>query len=631
MCRRISKLVVPYFPCPSFAAIKFITRLISYLLLSLLFTHSLQAKTLHYLYINASEGSASGGHTALRFTHETYHFQHYSGGTIRLVKDISADFDFQYRYIENRTLHQTHIELPTEQYDQLRDYFNLRFLRQKQQDSLLKEINLNLAFLDKQNNDPLLIIKGAGLFSKITVPRETFTYDPTIIKQKISSKLGATFVSSKITELTQKLKTLKPEAWPEQALLINEHNFISIPYSFAQQYINTLSQLLFLQTLRDEHTLNAINYFSPEHKVFDLSVIERQKLTHLQKQLIQNLLSLLDSKRPDWATPAFILYARIISLSYSIHSGKWVFLDTFLDNSPSISYQDVKNYEATIKAQQRQALKNIILAKEDLFTLKHTITESEYSHFERRSNYYYERERSLNKQQGMRVFGDQRLPSKSAPIPEHLLATLPPTEAHSAKTRLLDYQAKVQQQIQSLYKYDLFTRNCVTEIFTGISKAKINSKQLNNLLKLIDQDPASFIPFRSFSNISATRTQQKLPSFRQQQLKKMCVQESSLQVYLRESNTISAQDYKFNNGDTPFLFFTNEQTWLRPLFGAANLLTATSVGLYGGLSWPFDSGAALQKGSMGILMSLPELAFFNIRKGSYQHLPFPEFSSSLSK
>jgi len=30
-----------------------------------------------------------------------------------------------------------------------------------------------------------------------------------------------------------------------------------------------------------------------------------------------------------------------------------------------------------------------------------------------------------------------------------------------------------------------------------------------------------------------------------------------------------------------------------------------------------------KKSALGILMGLPELAFFNIRKGSYKHLSFP--------
>jgi hypothetical protein len=47
--------------------------------------YPLSATTLKYIYINASEGTASGGHVALRCDKETFHFQHYDGGIIRLV------------------------------------------------------------------------------------------------------------------------------------------------------------------------------------------------------------------------------------------------------------------------------------------------------------------------------------------------------------------------------------------------------------------------------------------------------------------------------------------------------------------------------------------------------------------
>ncbi|SMG62886.1 secreted protein [methanotrophic bacterial endosymbiont of Bathymodiolus sp.] len=63
---------------------------------------------------------------------------------------------------------------------------------------------------------------------------------------------------------------------------------------------------------------------------------------------------------------------------------------------------------------------------------------------------------------------------------------------------------------------------------------------------------------------------------------------------------------------------------MRPIFGSINLAVATTMSIYGSLSLAFDSGKALKDGTMGILMSLPELAFFNIRKGSYKHLSLPE-------
>jgi hypothetical protein len=39
------------------------------------------------------------------------------------------------------------------------------------------------------------------------------------------------------------------------------------------------------------------------------------------------------------------------------------------------------------------------------------------------------------------------------------------------------------------------------------------------------------------------------------------------------------------------------------------------------LTSPFDKGSRFLRGVNGILFSLPELLFFNIRKGSYQVIP----------
>ena len=116
---------------------------------------------------------------------------------------------------------------------------------------------------------------------------------------------------------------------------------------------------------------------------------------------------------------------------------------------------------------------------------------------------------------------------------------------------------------------------------------------------------------------------QTLPSHRHQQLSEMYQQENDFLVYLREFNTLSASHYKFNDQDPAFLFFADEDIWARPLLGTFNLLTGVTVSLYGGFILPFDSGKTIKNGVMGILMSLPELVFFNIRKGSYKHLTPP--------
>ena len=87
------------------------------------------------------------------------------------------------------------------------------------------------------------------------------------INAQIKSRLGSTFLTQKTIQLQQKLAKIKPQPWPESALHLSKNTFISVPYSFAQQYIDTVSQLLFLQILENNSPLNKSSYFSPEQGV----------------------------------------------------------------------------------------------------------------------------------------------------------------------------------------------------------------------------------------------------------------------------------------------------------------------------------------------------------------------------
>jgi len=592
----------------------------------LLFFAPLNAKPLHYLYINAREGSASGGHTALRFGKETFHFQHYEGGIIRLVRHASFDFDFQYRYSDNRTIHQASIELNDVHYEQLRDHFYLLLLQQKQQDNLLEEIILNISLLRKQAQQPLLNIKGAGLFAKNTVPREIEASTIHGIQQLISQKYGDTFLNDQIRRLKEEMNALLPIPWPKETLQLSNNSFSPVPYSFASQHMNAVSKVLFLETIKNGFPLDRQQYFIPKQSSFTLSKSELKQLTIFKKTLVNNLLSLLNSQRPGWGSAAFSLYARILCLSLSIDSGTFVFLDSFTTDSYSISSTEVETYRDLLEDQKNRALTKIIQEKNQLFTSHKNISEKKYSRLEMLSNYYYERERGLAKNRSIRVSGEQRLAAKSIPLPKHLFPALTSQQTEEALLRLEHYQENITRQLQSLYNYNLFTRNCVTEIFDTIEKANINDEHIKEIEQLAQNNLIAFIPFGSFDSLSADYQKHTFPSFRQQQLTEMRHQENALLVYLREFNTVSARHYKFNDQDSAFLFFTDNKVWSRPLFGSLNLLTAATISIYGSFSLPFDSGKTLQNGVMGILMSLPELAFFNIRKGSYKHLVPPRRS-----
>ena len=86
---------------------------------------------------------------------------------------------------------------------------------------------------------------------------------------------------------------------------------------------------------------------------------------------------------------------------------------------------------------------------------------------------------------------------------------------------------------------------------------------------------------------------------------------------LRESNVFSSSLYQWHGRDPAFVFFTDDLLWARPLAGGFNFVAGLAQGMAGLLTLPWDGGENLRMGTKGALISLPELFFFNIRKGSF--------------
>jgi hypothetical protein len=120
----------------------------------------------------------------------------------------------------------------------------------------------------------------------------------------------------------------------------------------------------------------------------------------------------------------------------------------------------------------------------------------------------------------------------------------------------------------------------------------------------------------------------ELPSMRRQRAALLFAEHPSPWVRLRESNTWTSTLYEPGDRDSYFLFFTDDRIGPRPLQGLANLVAGVGKAGFGVLSLPFDRGRGLSAGLRGALFSLPELAFFNVRKGTNVWLP-PELGPSL--
>ena len=614
------------------------------------------AASFEYLYIEASEGNSSGGHSAIEFNDEVYHFQHHDSGLIRLLRQDKQEFHFQYRFLQNRRIHSSHIDVSDETFTRLRDYFKLQFLAQSQQFNLVNQLDKDRFLLQHllykarhdetfsgSNSSTELPLKGVGLFyneqqlgNQANKPSSQSSPLIEILRQKIEQRYGHDYLNSRSQHISNHIKELTPTHWPiETTTLLSTNNFPAAINSFTDTYTNYLTGLVAIKVLMNEQTLRPDAYFvSPEL----ITTKERLALGKLKNQLTVSLVKSVNSKRPDWGYATLINLARIIVLDHSLQLGRWVFLDDFSRDSEWISVDQYDHYTNQMLTQINDAKTNLTQTRNALLNLD-DLTEASYSNVEMAANRYFELLK-VNEHKSIRYIGEKALPTKSTPLPDWVIPELSQQQLISALSELDTYQNKLIAELSNHYSYDLITRNCVTELFRTIDQAMLQQaktqgnqdelliKESENRLGGTISAEYNFIPFISFQSVQENykvTTNELLGSYRDQQLAKLYTKNNEFIVSLREATTFTSSIYNYNPDDAFFIFFTDGNLALRPVFGLFNTAAGLGQSLLGFLSWPFDAGKNLKSGATGVLMSLPELLFFNMRKGSYKYLSYQQF------
>lgn len=596
----------------------------------LLFSGSVRAQVFQFLYLEASEGNSSGGHVAVQFGDDVYHYQ-YENTLIRLFKHGIKAFRVNYQLQQNRSIHAAGIEVSDSTYEHLNHYFKKQYFEQTQQLKQLQAVQHNQALLRAllhgkadeaivpTSKDELLPqLQGAGLFYpegnlpasiKTTAECDTKQASNKIIaklKLQLENQHSKDFLSHKIHTVNEELNQLLP-------VVITD---VSVPhYSYSEHYSDLLNGLLALQVLQKSTPLMHNACFQVNSRLDDLAV---RQATAFQYDLLRSAKALILSKRPDWGYALFVTLARLIVIEQSIQTGYWTFLNDIDDKISPVSGQQLALYTQQLQKQRRTDLKRMQQAYFDLASS--ASYERRYVQLEMAVNRY---QQWLNSEQtgSLSYQSEQPLPRKNIPL-NFFLSTDVPTE--QLKIALIQQQMAAERLIKednARNSYHLVTKNCVTALFALINEAV--SGQSTQLLGGFIDPQQTFIPFQAYDvvqesyNIIST---EDFPAYRRYALTKMYHREVDSWVYARESNIFSSSLYNHNPEDAWFVFFTDDTMLFRPVFGAVNILAATSQSLFGTVSWPFDEGKALKSGVRGILASLPELIFFNIRKGSY---PYP--------
>jgi hypothetical protein len=622
-----------------------------------------------YLYVEANEGDSSGGHVALRFGDKTFHFQHETPGILRIRRIASTAFSHAYAMLGNRAIRESRIAVDDDTYDLLQDSFNRLFLIQTAQleirDSLHRDALLFELLLKNSDSTPgrgatvSLPLRGLGYFvsdKAETLQAGLAARDDTLrspalmsLRNRILAAHGGRFIAERRNQAHATLRKMELRAAEPSVSQIVPDVYPVFNSTASASYEGALYILKALELLQSAPALRPEALRRSDSTAFELKPSDILVLQAFADRLGGDLANLISSSRTDWGFPFIVGMARLAAIEASCASGRLVFLDV-LSDAGLLSPREDASLRQYLPAMAHDRNAVFLLRRQDIFSANR-MREADYAALERSGNLLIDVEQAQASGSALRKDTITYIPSREVrlnlPLPDKRDTAYLKQQLTAAQSVEQNYAAALER----LYAYDLVRRNCVTELFAVINRAiaqqapmqtgtvnssvaepaaAVRTASEHRLGGFVDaSDGLSFIPFVSAENVASTYTvieNHEQKSYRTIRLTEMKRHEAPLTVALRESNTITSTIYRPGAEDSKFLFFTDDTLLFRPLFGAFNLLVGVGESLTGIATLPTEGTDRLIAGARGILFSLPELFFVNIRKGSMayvEHMPVP--------
>lgn len=629
---------------------------------------ALAASFIDYLYVEANEGDSSGGHAAIRFDNETFHFQHESPGILRVRRHDAAVFHHAYAKLGNRSIRETRIAVSDDTYTLVRDAFVRFLLVQDAQLNIRDDLHRDVTLFElllrhyrgahRTTDEISLPVNGLGYFlpdapshpegtAGIVAGEEggSAPSSPALVSlcSRIRAAYGERFIAARIVQTRTELRGLELRAARPPLPEITSDSFPPFASPVSKRYEDNLRALLALELLQAAPPLLPGTYWTTDAGTFKLEPYEALALKNFALQLESDLVRLVDSPRTDWGLPFILGMARLAAIEATLASGRLVLLDIFPRETDAPTSHDtaLRPYLPMMAGEMRE----VFLRKRKEFFTADGFREAGYAALERSGNLLLDIDQAMATGSRLRAIPETRFPSREArlsvPLPGQSDEATLVRELAAAQAAEHDYAVALER----LYSYNLFRRNCVTEIFAVINRAmarhppghgRMEVSPANATDELVRKESEkrlggyinpshglAFIPFVSAGTVEssyAVVASRDRPSYRAARLAEMNGREAPLKVFLRESNTVTSTVYRPGPDDSAFLFFTDNAVLLRPLFGTFNLLAGLGEGLLGIVTMPVGGPGRLLSGTRGVLFSLPELVFVNLRKGSMAYV-----------
>ncbi len=570
--------------------------------------------TISLVYIEANTGGGSGGHLAIRIDESVFHFQYHLDGFFRLKRDSWRHFRLVYNDLENRSLFLAETLVGAGPCKRLKDRLSMLLLAQDRNFANLDILKDNYSFLKSMQTTGhvMVSIRALGLFkrrSQLSCP------EMARLRQEVLSRHGRHFFDICLNGLDKKIRHVCQGPFKARLILPKaKADFVPLVHTSAQQ----LAELVAMEeayrildgaiAVKDDVFMDAGRY--PPCFLQDLIV--------LRQSVKESITRLLNSNRPDKGPALLVELARFQALERSIETGHLIVLDPFHDESPRVSSRVFLADRASMEMLHGD-LKRRLSYRLRTLCVQGIRDEVTYNGLENLTARMVELERGLEYGLPVRISDGIDVPCRkdNVVVGGHFCVI-----GKEALDRSNENYRLYLERLREIYSYDLIDSNCVTELLKEIRQAfVVNSSGMKCDSAYLDLvSDLSFVPFMSFRywvTHMAVRRVVYMPSFRKRSLSGMYEHDNSLKVYLRESNTLTSSIYRPKPEDTSFLFFTDDVFLARPFFGAINTAWGILNMATGLVFIPIDHGSRFGQGFWGMLYSLPELVFSNIRKGSF--------------
>lgn len=564
---------------------------------------------IEFIYVDSNTGQSSGGHTGLKIGQYIYHFQYFDDKIFHLIRENWNEFKYIYNSVDNRNIIKREFILTPENYEKIRSYWNEFYLIQQKQLEILNYLKKDILFLESLKSNSSINISGLGYFNLIHNPKNKIINLSPNESLLINSQL--TRIDSSISDLTYKeMKKIK----------LSKIDYIFSDDTFSQNIEDLFQSKLALICILNKCEIDESSFLNLDSI---LSGYDKIKLLTKWKKILptlhKSIISQIKNAKEKSNKNLLISVLRFYYIQKSIESNTIYIPDCYNYNS---NFIENNNKEDIILNEYKKSI-TILFNKGIENYLKNEIySEEDFTYLEDSSNRMLEIFSLQDKKITIRINYNILYPSKEKKIliEENLKVLINLNDSiKTAKLMHEDYY----NNMKTLYPFDLIRENCTTEIFTTL-----NRLTNNNSIESIDllggyinsKDNFTFIPFIADFKVGTnyrTKTKQEIYSYRLRSKEQMKSNNFPFWITIKESNTISSNIYKFNSNDSFFIFFTDDTIILRPIFGSVNLLGGIGQFTLGIFTLPFDNGNNLKKGMEGSLFSLPELFFFNIRKGSF--------------